>query len=133
MGLGAARGYPGLATCEGIFRGVWENLLDLSLRPLKFRFMELYMLWKKLKRWGLLMSGWNVILFWFVLCLLLGQMFLGCFGINEILILITVEKSGIELLIFFVKEMQFHWYNRLPYSMFLKFFMNKYSLLFVNI
>ena len=63
--------------------GVWGNLLELSLHFLKFRllwllsFMRLYMLWKKLKRWGLLMSGWNVIL-----RLLLGLMFLGCFVID---------------------------------------------------
>jgi len=61
------------------------------------------MLWRKLKRWGLPMSGWNVILLWFVLRLLLGQMFLGCFGIDEILVLITVGKSGLGLLIFFVE------------------------------
>jgi len=63
------------------------------------------MLWRKLKRWGLLMSGWNVIMFWFVLHLLLGLMFLGCFAIDEILVLIIVGKSGLGLLIFFVKEM----------------------------
>jgi len=44
------------------------------------------------------MSGWNVTLPWFVLRLLLGQMFIGCFIIHEILI--TVEKSGLGLLIF---------------------------------
>jgi len=91
--------------------GVWGNLLELSLCFLKFSllwllsFMGLYMLWRKLKRWGLLMSGWNVILLWFVLCLLLGLMFPGCFVIDEILVLITVEKSGLGLLIFLGKEM----------------------------
>jgi len=77
----AARGYPGLAACGSIFRGVWGSLLELSLRFLTFRllwllnFMELYMLWRKLKSWVLLMSGWNVTLSWFVMRLLLGQMF----------------------------------------------------------
>ena len=52
------------------------------------------------------MSDGNVTLHWFVLRLLLGQMFLGCFVINEILVLITVEKSGLGLLIFFVKGMR---------------------------
>ena len=47
------------------------------------------------------MSGWNVILLWFVLRLLLGQMFLGCFVIDEMLVLITVGKLGLQLLIFF--------------------------------
>jgi len=51
------------------------------------------------------MSSWNVTLHWFVLRLLLGQMFLGCFVIDGILVLITVEKSGLWLLIFFVKGM----------------------------
>ena len=51
------------------------------------------------------MSGWNVILLWFVLRLLLGQMFLGCFRIDGILVLITVGKSSLGLLIFFVKGM----------------------------
>ena len=36
---GAARGYPGLATCGCIFVGVWRNLLELSLRFLKFRLL----------------------------------------------------------------------------------------------
>ena len=51
------------------------------------------------------MSGLNVILPWFVLCLLLRLMFCGCFVIDEIRVLITVGKSGLELLIFFVKGM----------------------------
>ena len=109
---GAARGYPGLVACGSIFRGSMESLLELSLRFLTFKllwllnFMELYMLWRKLKSWVLLMSGWNVTLPWFVLCSLLGQMFLGCFVINGIFVLITVEKSGLWLLIFFVKGMR---------------------------
>jgi len=52
------------------------------------------------------MSSWNVTLSWFVLHLLLGQMFLGCFVIDGILVLITMEKSGLGLLIFFVKGMR---------------------------
>jgi len=51
------------------------------------------------------MSDWNVTLPWFVLCLLLGQMFLECFVIHEIAVLITMEKSSLGLLIFFVKGM----------------------------
>jgi len=60
------------------------------------------MLWRKLKTWGLLMSGLNVILPWFVLRLILGLMFRGCFVIDGILVLITVRKSGLRFLIFFV-------------------------------
>jgi len=91
---------------------VRRSLLLLSLRFLKFRllwllnFMELYMLRRKLKRWGLLMSSLNVILSWFVLRLLLGLMFCGCFVIDGILVLITVGKSGLGLLIFFMKGMR---------------------------
>jgi len=90
------------------------------------------------------MSDLNVILYWFVLCLLLRLIFCGCFVIDGILVLITVGKSDLGLLIFFVKEMHacvdklvnlefihresFYWYNRLPYSLFLEFFINRYSL-----
>ena len=52
-----------------------------------------------------LMSSLNVILPWFVLCLLLGLMFHGCFVIDGIFVLITVGKSDLGLLIFFMKEM----------------------------
>jgi len=51
------------------------------------------------------MSGLNVILSWFVLRLLLGLVFRGCFVIDGILVLITVEKLSLGLLIFFVKGM----------------------------
>jgi len=109
---GTTRGYPDLATCGSIFResmkefiGDFSAFLEVQTAMVaEFCFMELYMLWRKLKRWSLLMSGLNVILFWFVLCLLLELMFRGCFVIDEILVLI-VEKSGLRLLIFFVKGM----------------------------
>jgi len=52
------------------------------------------------------MYGFNVILPWFVLFLLLGLMFRGCFVIYGILVLIIVGKSGLGLLIFFVKGMR---------------------------
>ena len=52
------------------------------------------------------MYGLIVILPWFVRRFLLGLMFRGCFVIDEILVLITVKKSGLELLIFFVKGMR---------------------------
>jgi len=90
--------------------GVRGSLLVLSFRLLKFSllwllsFMELYMLWRKLKRWGLLMYDLNVILPWFVLHLLLGLMFHGCFVIDGTLVF-TMGKSELGLLIFFVKGM----------------------------
>ena len=104
-------GIPVLLLVEVFSVGVWGSLLVFSVRFLKFillwllSFMELYMLCRKLKRWGLLMSGLNVILPWFVSYLLLGLMFRGYFIIDGILVLITVGKSGLGLLIFFVKEM----------------------------
>ena len=55
-----------LLIVEVFFVGVWESLLVFYLRFLKFRllwllsFIELYMLWRKLKRWGILMYGLNV-------------------------------------------------------------------------
>jgi len=100
-----------LSLVEVFFVGVYESLLEFSLRFLTFRlfwllnFMELYMLLRKLRSWDLLMFGWNVTRSWFVLRLLLGQMFLWCFVIDWILVLITVEKSSLGLLIFFVKGM----------------------------
>jgi len=44
------------------------------------------------------MPDWNVTMSWFMLRLLIEQMFLGCF--DEILVLITVKKSGLGLHIF---------------------------------
>jgi len=102
-----------LLLVEVFFVGVWKNLLKLFLCFLKFRlhwllsFMGLYMLWRKLKRWDLLMFDWNVILFWFLLCLLLWQMF-------------KLANLG------FIHRESFHWYSRFPSSLFLKFFMNTY-------
>ena len=145
---GAARGYPSLATSGGIFRGSMREFIGVSLHFFMFRllwllsFMELYMLWRKFKRWDLLMYALNVILPCFVLRLLLGLLFRGCFVIDGILVLIVVEKSSLGLLIFcegnvcadklsnlgFIHRKSFHWYNRLPSSLFLEFFMNKYSL-----
>ena len=77
-----------------------------SLNKLKINFMELYILWRKLKKWDLLMSNLNVILPWFVPRLLLGLMFRRCFVIDRILVLIFVGQSGLGLLIFFVKGMR---------------------------
>ena len=42
---------------------------------------------RKFKRWDLLMSGLNVILPWFVLCLLLRLMFCRCFVIDRIVVI----------------------------------------------
>ena len=83
--------------------GVWRSLLVVSLCFLMFRllwllnFMELYMLWRKLKM-GLtkVWLDYDFVLPWFVLHLLLGL----------ILVLIIVGKSCLRLLIFFMKEMR---------------------------
>ena len=70
-------------------------------------------------------------------------MFRGCFVIDGIIVLITVGKSSLGVThIFregnacadklvnlqFIHRESFHWYNRLPYSLFLEFFMNRYNL-----
>ena len=83
---------------------VFLRLLTFTLLWL-LSFMDLYMLWRKLKRWILIMYGLNVILPWLVVHLLLRQMFLDCFVIDGILVLITVGKLVLRLLIFFVKGM----------------------------
>jgi len=54
---GAARGSSGLATCGGIFRGSMGEFIGTFSAFLAFRllwlldFIELYMLWRKLKSW----------------------------------------------------------------------------------
>ena len=63
------------------------------------------MLLNKLKRLVLLVYVLNVILPWFVLHLLLGLLFHGCFVIGGTLVLTTVGKSGLVFLTFFVKGM----------------------------
>ena len=99
-----------LLLVEVFFVGVWRSLLVLSLCFLKFillwllTFMELYMLWKKFKRWGLLMYDLNVIMLWFMLHLLLELMFRGCFVIDGIIVLITVGKSSLGVTHFSWRE-----------------------------
>jgi len=80
----------------------------------------------------------NVTLSWFVLHLLLGLMFR-----DGIFVLIIVGKIKFRVIhIFlegnacadklanlgFIHRESFHWYNRLPSSLLLEFFINKYSL-----
>ena len=148
--MGAARGILVLLLVEVFSVGVWESLLVFSMHFLKFRrlwllsFMKLYMLWRKLKRWSLLMFGLNMILPWFVLRLLVWLMFRECFIIDGILVFITVGKSSLWVThIFcegnacadklanlgFINKEPFHWYNRLSSCLFLEFFINRYSLL----
>jgi len=88
------------------------------------------------------MSGWNVTLPWFVLRLLLGKMFLGCFIIDGIRlnycgkIIFKVTHIFSEgnacpdklTNLGFIHREYFHWYNRLSSSLFLEFFINRYSL-----
>ena len=57
-----------------------------------------------------------MILLWFVMHFLLGQMFLECY---EMFVLIIVEKLGLGLLIFFVKEMCVR-INLLIYDLFIE-------------
>jgi len=89
----------------GEFIGVFSTFLEVQTALVAGFYGVIHVVKEAQKMGGLLMSDWNVILLWFVLCLLLGQMFLGCFVIDEILVLITVTKLGLGLLIFFVKGM----------------------------
>ena len=89
------------------------------------------------------MSSLNVILPCFVLNLLLGLMFRRYFVINRILVLIIVKKMRFRVThilcegnacvdklanLKFIHRESFHWYNKLPSSLFFEFFMNWYSL-----
>jgi len=78
------------------------------------------------------MSGWNVILRWFVMCLLQGPMFLGCCGKIRFRVVHIFREGNVcadKLTnLGFIHRETFHWYNRLPFSLFLEFFMNRYSL-----
>ena len=128
---------------------VWENLFELSIRFLKFRlvwllsFMRLFMLWRKLKWWSLLMYGWNVIMLWFLLHLLLRLMS-HCMLRNrwntclnycgkirfKVTHIFRKENASADKLtnLWFIHRESFHLYNRLPSNLFLEFFINKYSL-----
>jgi len=87
----------------GGFIGGFSIFLHVQIALLA-DFMELYMLLNKLKRWVLLVYGLNAILPWFVLHLLLGLMFLGCFVIGGTHVLIIARKLGLGFLTIFVKE-----------------------------
>jgi len=74
------------------FIGAFPAFLEVQT-ALVAEFYGVIHVMEEAQRWGLLMSGWNMILFWFVLRLLLGLMFLGCFVIDGILVLITVGNQ----------------------------------------
>ena len=115
-----------------------------------FCFMELYMLWRKLKRRALLMYGLNVILPWFVLrsvlvCFaftvrtnfpwMLRNRWNTCFNYcGKIRFRVThIFREGNVCAdklanLGFIHRESFHWYNRLSSSLFSDFFMNRYSL-----
>jgi len=110
---GAARGNPDLAICGGIFRGSMGEFIGAFFAFLEVQtamvveFCGVIHAMEETQKMGvLLMYSLNVILLWFVLHLLAGLVFRGCFVISGILILITVGKSGLGLLIFFVKGMR---------------------------
>jgi len=103
-------GYPGFATCGGIFRGsMGEFICAFSTffevqNAMAAEFYGVIHAMEEAQKTGLTnVSGLNVIMLWFMMRLLLGLMFHGCFVINEILVLIIVGKSGSGLLIFFMK------------------------------
>ena len=102
--------------------------------------MDLYILLKKLKRRVLLIYDLNVILSWFVLHLHLELICLGCFIIGGTPVLIKIRFRVSHIFregnicddklanLEFIHRDQFHWYNRLPSSIFLEFVMNRYRL-----
>jgi len=88
------------------FIGAFYAFIEVQTALVAEFYAVIHAMEMKIKRWGLLMSGWSVILLWFVLRLLLGQMFLICFVIDEILVLIAVGKLGLWLLMFFMNGMR---------------------------
>jgi len=131
---------------EVFFVGVWGSLLELSLRFLTFRqlwllnFMELYMLWRKLKSWNLVMSSWNVTMHCVVFTVRTNvpwtfrNRWNTCINYcGKIRFMITHIFRGGNVCadklanLRFIHRESFHWYNRFPYSLFLEFFINRYS------
>jgi len=102
-----------LPLVEVFYVGVWGSLLELSLRFLTFRlalvaeFYGVIYALEEAQKWGLT-NVWLECDFVLVCVAFTArtQMFLGCFVIDGILVLITVEKSSLGLLIFFVKGMR---------------------------
>jgi len=96
---GATKGSSGLATCGGIFResmgefiGGFSSFLGVQ-DALIAEFYEVIHGIEQAQKWVLLVYGLIVILPWFVLHLLLGLMFLGCFVIGGTLVLNTAENQ----------------------------------------
>ena len=90
----------------GVWGVYWFFLWFLEVQTVMVtKFYGIIHAMEEAQKTSLLMYGLNVILPWFVLHLLLELMLCGCFVIDGILVLIIVGKSGLELLIFFVKGM----------------------------
>ena len=108
---GAARGYPGLATCGGIFRGSMKEFIGaffVFLEVQSAMIAEFYGVIHAIKE-AQKMGLTNV---WLecdsaLVCatFTVRTNVLWMFRNREILILITVRKSGLGLLIFFMKGM----------------------------
>jgi len=108
---GATKGYPGLSTCGGIFYGSMEEFIggfsvflevQTALMTEFYGFMYAMEETQKMS----LTSVWLECDFALVCAAFTAKTDVpGCFVIDETLVLIIVGKSGLGLLIFFVKGM----------------------------
>jgi len=146
---GAVRGYPGLATCGGIFRGsimefIGAFFLFLEVQTtMVVEFHEVIHAMEEAQKIGLtnvclecdfalvcvaftarinvprmLCNRWNTCLNY---C---GKIKFRVTHIFREGNVCADKLTNLE----FLHRKSFHWYNRLPSSLFLEFFMNKYSL-----
>ena len=105
---GAAKGFSSLVTCGGIFCGNMEEFISgffafLDVQTaLVVEFYGIIHVIEQAQKMVLLVYDLNVILPWFVLHLLLWLMFIGCFVICGILVLITVWKSSLGFRVFHI-------------------------------
>jgi len=103
---GALRGSSSHASCAGIFRGsMGEFVGDFSSFNLYWwhNSWELLLLLRKPKKLGINISGWSVILLWFVVFSSLDLMCLDFSRIDGINVFLLVEKLFLKFLIFIQK------------------------------
>ena len=147
---GAARGYPGLATCGGIFRGRMKEFIGAFSAFLEVQtamvaeFYGVIHAMEEAKKMGLtnvwLECDSALVCIAFTTRTNVPWMFRNrwntCLNYCEkIRFRVThIFRAGNACAdklanLGFIHREPFHWYNRLPSSLFLEFFMNRYSLL----
>ena len=111
------------------FVGLWGNLLVVSLLSFTFldvqttlvaEFYEVIYAIEQAQKMSLTSLWLECDFAWFMLHLLLGLMFLGCFVISGILVLTTVRKSGFGFLTLFVKGMHVRLISLLTQTLFIE-------------